>query len=376
MFALKKLNKIILIFNILASIALVGSYLAMQISPEKFYPLAFLGLFYPAILFINFLFVFYWLFLFRIYLLVSLIPIAFGLPIDNSLIQIKPWRKEFSEKEIENDSLIKFTSYNVRLFDLYNWSKNKYTRDSILEYVKRMNNDIIAFQEFYSDDNEKFIDVNNLKQLFKLPYCHNHYTLTLRGTDHWGMAIFSKFPILNSGSIKFVTKSNNACIFSDIKIGLDTIRVYNIHLQSIHFKKEDYAFIDSLKSEKDKPKEGVKNSRRILSRLKRAFIKRAIQVDTVASHISKSPYPVIVCGDFNDSPVSYTYKRLSENLNDAFMKSGNGLGQTYNGKFPSLRIDYILHSKLYSSYNFTTHHKEFSDHFPLSVYLKRNKQIK
>jgi endonuclease/exonuclease/phosphatase family metal-dependent hydrolase len=237
-------------------------------------------------------------------------------------------------------------------------------------FVQNLNTDIISFQEFYSDEKEKFIDVESLKKTFNTAYCHTYYTVTLRKTDHWGMATFSKYPIVNVGAINFLTSSNNACMFSDIKIGKDTIRVYNIHFQSIHFKKEDYAFIDSLKSENEKPKENVKNSRRILRRLKKAFIKRAVQVDTVASHIAQSPYPVIVSGDFNDSPVSYTYQKISKNLSDAFMQSGFGLGQTYNGKFPSLRIDYILHSTKFNSYNFTTHKKNYSDHFALSCYFK------
>ena len=373
MFKLRGFNKFVFVLNILSAIFLFGSYASMNISPEKFYPLAFLGLFYPAILIVNILFVIYWIFLFRIYFLISFLCIAFGVSIDNSLVQIKPWREKVSDKKIANDSLLKFVSYNVRLFDLYNWSKNKNTRDSILSFVKNMNSDIISFQEFYADEKEKFIDVESLKKTFETPYCHTYYTVTLRNTDHWGMATFSKYPIVNIGAINFLTSSNNACMFSDVKIGKDTIRVYNIHFQSIHFKKEDYAFIDSLKSENEKPKQNVKNSRRILSRLKKAFIKRAVQVDTVASHISQSPYPVVVSGDFNDSPVSYTYNKISKNLDDAFMKSGFGLGQTYNGKFPSLRIDYILHSKEFGSYNFTTHHKNYSDHFALSCYFKMRK---
>ncbi len=372
MFKLRGFNKFVLAINILAVIFLCGSYAAMNVSPEKFYPLAFLGLFYPAILLVNVLFIIYWVFLFRIYFFVSFLGIVAGISVDNSLVQLKPWREKVSEKKIAKDSLVKFASYNVRLFDLYNWSKNKNTRDSILNFVQKLNTDIISFQEFYSDEKEKFIDLESLKKIFKTPYCHTYYTVTLRKTDHWGMATFSKFPIVNVGAINFLTSSNNACMFSDIKIGKDTIRVYNIHFQSIHFKKEDYAFMDSLKSENEKPKQNIKNSRRILSRLKKAFIKRAVQVDTVASHIAQSPYPVIVSGDFNDSPVSYTYKKISKNLDDAFMKSGFGLGQTYNGKFPSLRIDYILHSKVFDSFNFNTHRKNFSDHFALSFYFKKS----
>lgn len=147
----------------------------------------------------------------------------------------------------------------------------------------------------------------------------------------------------------------------------DTVRVYNVHLQSIHLSNVDYKFVDDIMN--NKKTEELENSKNILRRLKRAFIKRSSQSDLVAEHIQNCPYSTIVCGDFNDTPASYSYNNIAQNLKDAFVESGTGFGKTYIGKFPSFRIDYILHSDKYKSYNFRTIRQKLSDHFPLTCYL-------
>jgi len=102
--------------------------------------------------------------------------------------------------------------------------------------------------------------------------------------------------------------------------------------------------------------------------VKNAFHLRAEQVEMVAQHIEKSPYPVVLAGDFNDIPASWSYHQLTQHLNDAF-KSGKGYGQTYIGSIPGFRIDYIMHSDEFSPYNFTTGDVEYSDHYPIWVWL-------
>ena len=151
---------------------------------------------------------------------------------------------------------------------------------------------------------------------------------------------------------------------------MDTVRIYNMHLQSIAFGATDYQYMDDL--EKNKQTEDIEHSKSIGKRLKKAFIKRARQADLISESIAASPYPVIVCGDFNDTPASYTYHRIAGNLKDAFVESGNGFGKSYVGKFPSFRIDYILHSKQFKAFDFKTIHEELSDHYPVVTYLEKN----
>src|SRR5207253_3238831 len=134
----------------------------------------------------------------------------------------------------------------------------------------------------------------------------------------------------------------NVFLCSDIVVGNDTFRVVNTHLESIRFKPEDYKFIENIGAESEEELNGSIN---ILRRMKRAYTKRAQQVSVLKNEITGSSYPVILCGDFNDTPNSYTYNVLSDGLSDSFRQSGKGFGRTYAGIFPSYRIDYILHDK-------------------------------
>jgi endonuclease/exonuclease/phosphatase family metal-dependent hydrolase len=271
--------------------------------------------------------------------------------------------------ETENKRL-KVTSYNSMLFDLYNWSKNHQTRKKILAGLSDINPDILCVQEFYtSEEKGDYNNIDTLKHIMRTSYFHSEYTFTLRQTDHWGIATFSKFPIINQGKIIFHTRSNNICIYSDIAIGADTFRVYNVHLQSVSFTKMDSKFYDDVVSEEKDAEDEMKNSTNILRRLKRAFVKRAKQVDMIVAHMKTCRYKIIICGDFNETAASYSYQKLSRNLNDAFIEKGNGFGKTYNGKWPKFRIDYILHDKSLHCSNYKRSDETYTDHYPITAYF-------
>jgi endonuclease/exonuclease/phosphatase family metal-dependent hydrolase len=363
------LNKIILVLNILAVLALLISELASFICPERLWLFAIFGLGYPIAVAINFLFVFYWLITNKkIMSLLSLITILLGANILLGFVQYNI-KTKLPKTVKTNHQEVKIMSYNVRLFDLYNWWHNLETRSKMFNLLTNESPDIACFQEFFHSDRGQFHNLDTLVQFMNAKNYHVEYTINLRKSDHWGMVTFSKYPIVNKGKLEFGGKySNNSCIFTDIKINDDTVRVYNIHLQSINFMKKDYSFMDSL-IDKDQDAQ-IEGSKRILWLLKKAYIKRAKQTDMVAEHIKNSPYPVIVCGDFNDPPSSYAYHILSHNLKDAFRETGRGFGQTFiGGSVPSFRIDYILHDKKFKAYEFNTIHKAYSDHYPITCLL-------
>lgn len=356
------------IVNYILIIGLLLSYLAPHISPENFWFIAFFGLAYPIFLILNILFVIFWLIQFNIRFIFSLLAIAAGYHQISSFAQINI--KNATIDKVDEAKAIKVMSYNVRVFDLYNWSHNKETRNKMLGLIGDESPDILCLQEFYADDSRGFNTLDTLLTFPKKKNYHIEYTTTLQKMHHWGIATFTKYPIVNKGKIIFEEKSNNLCIYTDIKVDDDTVRIYNMHLQSIHFDYVDYRFVDSLSVEKLNEKDTKEKSKSIFRRLKNAFIKRAGQVDIVSEHIRKCPYPVIVCGDFNDTPSSYTYHTISKNLKDAFVESGNGLGRTYTGSFPSFRIDYILYSPQFKSYEFHTIPEKLSDHYPVNCYLE------
>ena len=360
-------NSVVMLFNHIAAVCLLISYLAPHVSPENFWFLAFFGLAYPILVFVNLLFVIYWGIQLKKRAFYSLLILLGGWKQISQYVQIN-----FNNTPDKSKKLIKVMSYNVRLFDLYDWSHNTGTRTKMFELINDENPDIMCLQEFFTHDSSK--QFNNLDTLLKFQKAKNtqiEYTNRSGTTNHLGAAIFSSYPIVAKGKITFDTKTNNMCIYSDIKINNDTIRVYNVHLQSIQFDYDDYKFVDDIINNKETETKELEKSKNILKRMKRAFVKRSKQTELVAENISKSPYPVIVCGDFNDPPASYAYHTISKNLSDAFVESGKGFGRSYVGKFPSFRIDYILHSNQYKAYEFRTIREELSDHFPVCCYLEK-----
>lgn len=292
--------------------------------------------------------------------ILSLLIVLLGWSYLKTYVQI-PLKKD-NKETIEAEKIFKILSYNVRLFDLYDWHESKNTSGEIFDFINSEDLDIICFQEFLTNNagelSEKSFQ-NNLKGKY---YSHIHYTIESRN-NNYGIATFSKYPIVNRGTINF-NSSSNSSIYTDIIVHADTIRVFNNHLQSIRFNKNNYSFISNSKTLKDD--ERLKEIKDISSRLRDAFVKRANQADILSKHIINSPYPVIVSGDFNDVPVSYTYKTMKQDLKDSFVEAGNGIGTTYMGKFPSFRIDFIFHSDEIKCIDFNIPNVRLSDHYPVT----------
>lgn len=369
------LRKLILYTNVVFAVFLIFSFLSPYLSPEKIWFPAFIGLAYPYILLVNLFFLLGWIFLKRKELLISLLAILLGWGTLSNYLGIRPFRflkkdhyGNMVREQRKADKQVKFLSYNVRAFNVYRWEDNPSTRTEILAFIRDENPDVLCLQEFFSGNLSGFRERELNRKLDHLSYRHIDYTIS-SPRRHYGIATFSHYPIIHSGSIPLEDRVS-ICIYSDILMNKDTFRVYNCHLQSIYLDSKRYQLLDSLKFRyDDKQMAEIKD---ISFRLRDAFIKRAAQADIIAAHISSCPYPVTVCGDFNDTPVSYTYRTIRDGLQDAFAESGWGLGRTYNGKFPSFRIDYILHSESIDALFFSREKVLLSDHFPIISYLKIN----
>jgi endonuclease/exonuclease/phosphatase family metal-dependent hydrolase len=360
---LSRFNKLMLWLNYLAMLCIILSYCARFINPQTFWLLAFFGIGYPIILLLNLFFVLYWIIQWKPIALWSLVVILFGWNTLSSFAQI-----HFGS-ELPNNKDIKVMSYNSMLFDLYNWSKNSESRKTIFTMLSEENPDILCIQEYYTSEQKgDFNNTDTLTRFLKTNYSHIEYTMTLRDVDHWGVATFTKYPIVRKGKIDFNTRWNNMCIYTDVLINKDTVRIYNMHLASIHFGKKDHQFIEDVIEKNDT--EELEGSKNILRLLKRAFVTRSRQAAMVAEHMRSCRYKMIVCGDFNDTPSSYAYRTVRGDLKDAFMESGRGIGTTYAGKIPFQRIDYILHDESFSSYNYKVIGETITDHYPISCYLR------
>lgn len=348
--------------NVVAIVALLLAYLGTEVDPRKFWPLAFISMAYPLLLLLNVAFIGYWSIYRKKRALWSLSVILLGWTHLNNFVQIRA-------HDAEEDGF-KVMSYNVRLFDFYNWSHNKETRNRIFEMLGREDADILCLQEFIQIDRPNTFNTRDtIMETFAWKHCHDVYTQTSRTKYHFGIATMSKFPIVAKGSIDLSHENNNVCIWSDLLIGSDTVRLYNAHLGSIRFGNDDYRFMEELDDEKS-TEPLTTGGVRILGRLRDAFKKRSDQIDQILAHMEGSPHPIIYCGDLNDTPISYSYDRLREKLKDAFVESGSGIGNTYIGAFPSFRIDHIMHTSELQSSGFSTLPDELSDHHAVTAVVK------
>ncbi|HTF82700.1 MAG TPA: endonuclease/exonuclease/phosphatase family protein [Cytophagales bacterium] len=271
-----------------------------------------------------------------------------------------------------SDHGIKVLSYNVRVFNVYNHlgkqAKWKSSKDMI-DWIVSEDFDIMCFQEFYYEPNSKtFNTIYKLKSKRKY-YHYFHKMVTNQINGQFGMAIFSKYKIVNSGVVKF-DKTNNQILYVDILAKGDTIRVYNCHLVSNSLQEGDVpdARISNANKSKVRSMAGI---------LKRGFKRRGKQVDILSDHIRSNSKKVILCGDLNDLPYSYTYRKLSAGLDNCFEKKGNGFGFSFNGKIPFLRIDNIFVNDSFNTRKFTTYtNVKYSDHFPISAVIEPHQEMK
>lgn len=358
-------NKLLLVANIVAVVSLLLAYLSSFVDPNSFWVPAFFGLAYPGILAVNVIFVIYWLISSPRYALLSFLVIIGGWNILTSYVGFRESSGIMVPKSSE--SFIRVLTYNVHNFKQFGDKNDKFTKAQILDIIRKEQPDVLCFQEFFNRPRSEYNfsklipEILNSKYYFYEPTIDNDYEST-------GTAIFSKYPIIKTGKVLFDKKMNwNEAVYADVQVGKKIFRIYNVHFQSISFKPEDYQYLKKVTKEIDTD---VESSRKIGSRLKQAFEKRAHQVKILRSHAETVKTPYIIAGDFNDTPISYTVQNVSEGLQNSFQKKGSGFGITYNGAFPNFQIDYILASPEFTIKNYLIVDKKLSDHYPVRTDLE------
>lgn len=358
-------DRVILILNLLGALAMLLAYLAPLVNPSRIFFPALFGLAYPYLLMLHLVFLFYWLLRLKKEILISFLIILLGW---NHLKSLIPFNFRPAEIPVNasQDNFLKAMSYNVRGFNIYEWSQKPEAKREIFTFLEAQEPELLCFQEYYSSSINGQTHRDICRQLDYLPHNAVYYTADPANRKGFGIATFSKYPILKKSRIPF-NSSFNAAMFTDILYRKDTIRVFNIHLQSIRFQEDNYAFLDTARLKYSN--EQINEIRAIGSRLKTAFSLRAEQAKIISRYIKDSPHPVVVMGDFNDPPQSYAYRKIKKGLDDSFMESGKGFGNTYAGELPSLRIDYIMYGPPILSTDFKRIKTDYSDHYPISTRL-------
>ena len=360
---LKKIfHAIILTFNIIAAISLALACLCGFINPKTIWWIGFFGLAYVYLLVINICFAAFWAFSSKkIFALISFVTILAGWNFVGKHIQI--FEKAIPEEKL--DDSFKIVSFNVQGFLQMNSRQPNGEMLNIFDFFNEIDADIICMQEFVTD-RRRNTDAQSLRRyLGNMPYSHSE----LPG-GYFGVATFSKYPIIRRELI-YSDRTTNACISTDIVIENDTVRVYNVHLKSVAFNNDEKHLLNNV-VKKEYDRADIRTIISILRNLKNSSLQREKQVELLMAHIAQSPYPVVICGDFNDPPASHTYRILRGNRKDAFVEAGSGRSTTYDiGKIASLRIDYIMYSDYFRAYDYKSPRVHISDHFPVLCRLVR-----
>ena len=327
------LSKIIMLINL---ILLTLQLFLMDVFWE-FYHYPILNLMVPVIALTNVLFFIFWLIKFKWPLILFIFSIFIG---------FTEWGKlyKFPNNAIPISNGLKVMSFNVRLFNSFKWIDSKSVPESIESFISNENPDLVCLQEFSIEFSPKFKN-----------YPHQ-YSASSKINGQNGLCILSKYPLVNRGQLDF-SDSNNSGLFADFFYKKDSIRVYNVHLESLSINFKDTLFTQE-------------HSQKFIHRIKSVVQKQELQIDRFEKVEQKNNNPTIICTDLNNNAFSKVYKRLKGDRLDTFMISGEGLGATYKLAYFPFRIDFIFTDRKFKVINFKVHDLKLSDHKPISALLE------
>lgn len=367
-------KKVLIITNVVLVFFFLLSCLAPYLNPQTWWFVAFLGLAFPFLLVFNILFVVLWLLCMQPRLaLISGVALLFS--IKNVSVFFAFHNPGEFKYEKEPGSL-RLATWNVARFLELKRNTNAGSRKRLLMFdlIRQQDADVLCLQEFYTSTNPEYYD--NIEPIQKeLGYPYYYFSFDQDGDNHfYSSIIFSRYPFIDTGRIRYPRPTlPDVLMYADIKTGNDTIRIFTTHLQSNQLGKVDYDRIGKIKSGDDSM---VANSRSILGKISKGLSRRSIQADVVHEVMGNSPRPSVLCADLNDVPNSYAYFTVKGNMQDAFLKKGFGIGRTFIGLFPALRIDYIFADKRFAIKQFNRVTKKLSDHYMLVADVELKKPSK
>ncbi len=359
----KFLTALFFLLFILTSVAFIGAILSTKISPKISWPFAFLGLGYPILFVLLLCFFIIWGIQRKKKALFPIILILCGLFFLPNAFNL------FGKKSSKVDPAkeLKIMSYNVRNFEVYDKGDREAKRDAIIALIKKESPDILCLQEAHQMDG--YLDFDEFMNEVGFGFQNFEVGVKTKRGGEFGVATFSKHKIIGQKSYPFGS-GGNVGSRSDLLIQDDTVSVFNVHLESANIENSYYTYSGD-EQEKMSKKEYSQRSKRVAQQLKQAYINRSGQAKTIRSEIKLTTHPVIVCGDFNDTPVSYSYSKIKGDLQDGFKYGKVGFGETYP-EIPILRIDHTFLSNDFQINDYEIVKEKISDHYPIitTVQLK------
>ncbi len=367
-------KKITIAFNIFIALLFIAGASVRFFNPAHWWFLGLLAFALPFFLLLLIFFAVFWLFAKPFWSLISIFTIIAGWPAVKNIFSTNFSSSFHIAKAPEN---FRVMSWNIEQLNIQHYKDKPWIKDQMLDLINYYDPDIACFQEVVLGEKKKSINYfPDIRK--KLKFTDYFYSYALKDDfdsyHHFGIIIFSKFPIISKQAfVNYPNDYNSTFQYVDVITASDTVRIFNIHLQSLKFSRENLNYIDKANLKSDST---IMESKSIISKMKTGFIKRSVQANFIADEIKQSTYPVIVCGDFNDVPNSYAYETIGNGLQDAFIEKGLGISRTFSSISPTLRIDNIFVDYKLSVTQFLRVKKTFSDHFPIIADLISTKTPK
>ena len=361
-------KRLFITFNIIACFLFLLACCNAFLPPHQWWFIALLGLTFPFLLVLVAAFCLFWIIFRSRWVFLSLATLLLGYSNIRALVGFHYGKKVVDEKP---GSSLRVMTWNVSWFDeQLKTDKSRISyRNEMLNFIKEKKPDVLCFQEYFEPHSKRY-PYNNRKDIMKLGY---PYSMVVNDYTGWksawqtGVAIFSRYPIIDSIHIRYPGPLNlraaESLIGTDISFKGQKIRVFTTHLQSVLFKSKDYRNIELIKSGSSDSM--IEASKSVALKLAQGYKFRSQQVKIVRQQLDSSPFPEIICGDFNDVPNSYTYFKIKGDRKDSFTEAGKGIGRTFSNVAPTLRIDYIMTDPQFEVKQYVRHFVPYSEHYPV-----------
>ncbi|HSB92817.1 MAG TPA: endonuclease/exonuclease/phosphatase family protein [Flavitalea sp.] len=364
-------KRIFIVVNIVVVVVFLLACANRFLEPSQFWMVSFLSLAFPFLLFFVAAFVIFWILFRSKWVFFSIAALVIGWSNIRALIGFNkdvPYQKE------KPADCLRILTWNVRNFNETSRTIEQSTskRVEIFDFITEYQPDVLCFQEFLEPNYVRFY--SNVNDLARLGYKYHFYVADYQRENkrfQIGVAIFSKFPVTDSARYQYQGPRNlraaESLIYADLDIRGEKVRIFNTHLQSVLFQERDYRNVEIIKNAEDSM---LAASKSLVRKLKTGYALRSEQVALVRKLLDESPYPEVICGDFNDVPNSYTYFKVRGDRKDAFHEKGNGIGRTFKEISPTLRIDYIMADRQFEVVRYKRFLVPYSDHYPVMSDLK------
>jgi len=335
------LKAIMVLFSIIVLIFCILGLLSSDADPNRNIIMPYIGLALPGILLIAFSLIIFWLFKKSFWVIIPLLAIGINYQFIASMVQTNLFKGKNTGKI---DNILKVATYNIHGF---NYIDDVFPVSYIVDCMSEEKVNILCMQEFMPHSMQNMSEV--ISSFDFLPFSSIHKD----SPSEIGLAVFSKYPIIRGGRIHFESTANGAQWVDIVLPNEKTIRVINVHFQTTGLYRSYYLNLEDM-----------------INVLGQNFKRRAIQADIIRSIIDTTTIPVILCGDFNDIPSSYVYKRAKGDLIDGFKEAGSGFGSTFQNKANMFRVDYIMYSHDFEGVRYYSRSLKWSDHNPVFAELE------